>query len=63
MQSLRWRSLRQQIGLLPHEPFTPIRGHTQLVEEVLDTVKTRTFHARHRLKELLPGIGVWSHAG
>lgn len=29
----------------------------------VNTVKTRMFHARRRLKELLPGLGVTSHAG
>ncbi len=29
----------------------------------VNTVKTRMFHARRRLRELLPGLGVNSHAG
>jgi RNA polymerase sigma-70 factor (ECF subfamily) len=29
----------------------------------VNTVKTRMFHARRRLRELLPGLGVTSHAG
>jgi RNA polymerase sigma-70 factor (ECF subfamily) len=29
----------------------------------VNTVKTRMFHARRRLKELLPELGVSSHAG
>jgi RNA polymerase sigma-70 factor (ECF subfamily) len=29
----------------------------------VNTVKTRMFHARRRLKELLPALGVSSHAG
>jgi RNA polymerase sigma-70 factor (ECF subfamily) len=29
----------------------------------VNTVKTRMFHARRRLKELLPGLGVSGHAG
>ena len=29
----------------------------------VNTVKTRMFHARRRLKELLPGLGVSSHTG
>jgi|HubBroStandDraft_3_1064219.scaffolds.fasta_scaffold02235_2 RNA polymerase sigma factor (sigma-70 family) len=29
----------------------------------VNTVKTRMFHARRRLKQLLPGMGVTSHAG
>jgi RNA polymerase sigma factor (sigma-70 family) len=39
----------------------------QEIAEILscpvNTVKTRMFHARRRLKELLPGMGVSSHAG
>jgi RNA polymerase sigma-70 factor (ECF subfamily) len=29
----------------------------------VNTVKTRMFHARRRLRELLPGLGISSHAG
>ena len=29
----------------------------------VNTVKTRMFHARRRLKRLLPGLGITSHAG
>jgi RNA polymerase sigma-70 factor (ECF subfamily) len=29
----------------------------------VNTVKTRMFHARRRLKELLPGLGISSYAG
>lgn len=29
----------------------------------VNTVKTRMFHARRRLKEILPGLGISSHAG
>jgi len=29
----------------------------------VNTVKTRMFHARRRLRQLLPGLGVSSHAG
>ena len=34
-----------------------------IVDCPVNTVKTRMFHARRRLKELLPGMGVSSHAG
>jgi len=42
------------------------RSYQEISEIVgcpVNTVKTRMFHARRRLKELLPGLGVSSHAG
>ena len=41
-------------------------AYTEIAEIVgcpVNTVKTRMFHARRRLKELLPELGVSSHAG
>jgi RNA polymerase sigma-70 factor (ECF subfamily) len=35
----------------------------QIVGCPVNTVKTRMFHARRRLRELLPGLGVSSHTG
>lgn len=42
------------------------RSYQEIAEIVgcpVNTVKTRMFHARRRLKELLPGLGISSHAG
>lgn len=42
------------------------RSYPEIAEIVgcpVNTVKTRMFHARRRLKELLPGLGISSHAG
>jgi RNA polymerase sigma factor (sigma-70 family) len=42
------------------------RSYQEISEIVgcpVNTVKTRMFHARRRLKELLPGLGVSSHTG
>jgi RNA polymerase sigma factor (sigma-70 family) len=36
---------------------------SEIVGCPVNTVKTRMFHARRRLKELLPGLGVSSHTG
>lgn len=36
---------------------------SEIVGCPVNTVKTRMFHARRRLKQLLPGLGVSSHAG
>jgi RNA polymerase sigma factor (sigma-70 family) len=41
-------------------------AYTEIAEIVgcpVNTVKTRMFHARRRLKELLPELGISSHAG
>ena len=41
-------------------------GYREIAEILgcpVDTVKTRMFHARRRLKELLPGLGISSHTG
>ena len=41
-------------------------GYTEIAEIVgcpVNTVKTRMFHARRRLREMLPDLGVTSHAG
>ncbi len=35
----------------------------QVVGCPVNTVKTRMFHARRRLREMLPGLGISSHAG
>ena len=42
---------------LPYQEIAEIMGCP------VNTVKTRMFHARRRLKELLPGLGVSGHAG
>lgn len=42
---------------LPYQEIAEIMGCP------VNTVKTRMFHARRRLKELLPGMGVSGHAG
>jgi len=42
---------------LPYQEISEIMGCP------VNTVKTRMFHARRRLKELLPGLGVSGHAG
>jgi len=42
------------------------RSYQEIAEIVgcpVNTVKTRMFHARRRLRELLPGLGVTSYAG
>lgn len=36
---------------------------SEIVGCPVNTVKTRMFHARRRLRELLPGLGVSSHTG
>jgi RNA polymerase sigma factor (sigma-70 family) len=36
---------------------------SEIVHCPVNTVKTRMFHARRRLRELLPGFGITSHAG
>ena len=41
----------------------PYQEIAEIVGCPVNTVKTRMFHARRRLKELLPGLGVSSHAG
>ena len=42
---------------LPYQEIAEIMGCP------VNTVKTRMFHARRRLKELLPGMGISGHAG
>lgn len=42
---------------LPYQEIAEILGCP------VNTVKTRMFHARRRLKELLPGMGISNHAG
>lgn len=41
----------------------PYQEIAEVVGCPVNTVKTRMFHARRRLKELLPGLGVSTHTG
>jgi RNA polymerase sigma-70 factor, ECF subfamily len=41
----------------------PYQEVAEIVGCPVNTVKTRMFHARRRLKELLPKLGISSHAG
>jgi RNA polymerase sigma-70 factor (ECF subfamily) len=41
----------------------PYQEIAQILGCPVNTVKTRMFHARRRLKELLPGMGISNHAG
>jgi len=65
--------LGQALGSLPAEQRAvielayyyglPYQEVAEIVGCPVNTVKTRMFHARRRLKELLPKLGVSSHAG
>ena len=65
--------LSQALGALPAEQRAvvelayyyglPYQEVAEIVGCPVNTVKTRMFHARRRLKEMLPKLGVSSHAG
>jgi RNA polymerase sigma factor (sigma-70 family) len=65
--------LGQALGSLPAEQRAvvelayyyglPYQEVAEIVGCPVNTVKTRMFHARRRLRELLPRLGVSSHAG
>ena len=65
--------LGQALGALPAEQRAvvelayyyglPYQEVAEIVGCPVNTVKTRMFHARRRLRELLPKLGVSSHAG
>jgi RNA polymerase sigma-70 factor (ECF subfamily) len=77
-ESLAWRRelagvLGQALGVLPAEQRAVVEltyyyglAYQEIAEIMgcpVNTVKTRMFHARRRLKELLPGMGISSHTG
>ncbi|HEV8577810.1 MAG TPA: sigma-70 family RNA polymerase sigma factor [Thermoanaerobaculia bacterium] len=65
--------LGQALGALPAEQRAVVEltyyyglAYQEIAEIVgcpVNTVKTRMFHARRRLRELLPGLGISSYAG
>jgi len=65
--------LGRALGALPPEQRAVVEltyyyglAYQEIAEIVgcpVNTVKTRMFHARRRLRELLPGLGISSYAG
>lgn len=65
--------LGRALGALPPDQRAVVElayyhglGYTEIAEIVgcpVNTVKTRMFHARRRLREILPDLGVSSHVG
>lgn len=65
--------LGRALGVLPAEQRAVVEltyyyglAYQEIAEIMgcpVNTVKTRMFHARRRLKQMLPGMGISSHAG